>query len=126
MPSQVFRSDDIEWHDAPTKYGSSEEMTRGIKTRMLAEGQGGFWVRDARFPAGKVVDAHSHSHSEFLFILEGGCTLDSGERLTAGDSIVLVANEPYGFVVGDEGMRFLNTRAGEGHASTTLHHQAQD
>jgi quercetin dioxygenase-like cupin family protein len=97
VPSLVAHDAKIDWEDAPTKYGAPDEMSRGIKTRMLAQGQGGFYVRDARFPAGKRVDAHSHDHSEFLYVLEGSCTMDDGNQLSAGDAIVLVANEPYGF-----------------------------
>jgi hypothetical protein len=108
----IFRSSEIPWEPVPAENGVPEDQARGVRHRWYARGEGGFYIHDLTFPAEHRVAPHSHDRDEVLLILEGGCTLGDGSVLGAGDAVVLLANNTYGFTVGAEGMRFLNLRAG--------------
>ena len=114
----VFAFDRIEFDDLAQKSDAPperiEEAKRaGVSRKQLASGEGGFYVHFSQFPAGYVVQPHSHDHDELLIVLEGGCQLsDAGPTLGPRDSVVLRAGYRYGFECSPEGMKFFNVRRG--------------
>jgi quercetin dioxygenase-like cupin family protein len=77
----------------------------------------------SEFPAGWETPPHSHSAHELMVVLDGSCTVADGTVLVAGDMTDIPAGVEYGFVVGDEGIRFLVIRP---EASTTTIGGTQD
>ncbi len=61
-------------------------------------------------PAGYEIPPHSHGAHELMVVLAGGCQVFGGPALTAGDLTEIPAGTEYGFVAGDEGIRFLVVR----------------
>ena len=92
---------------------SSGRAARGIERKVLAQGEGGFFVNSSRMPSGTRIEPHHHNHDELIIVLEGGCTIDGGAEISPYDAVVIPAEETYGFTVGNEGMRFAVIRAGE-------------
>ncbi len=64
----------------------------------------------SELPAGYEIPPHSHSAHELMVVLAGSCTVMGGPELTAGDLTEIPAGSEYGFVAGDEGIRFLVVR----------------
>lgn len=112
MTAAVARTADLPWQAAVNRDASAEQV-QGVETKILFEGVGGIHAKEARFPAGKVVTPHHHSIDEFIYVLDGSCTLDDGTALSAGDAVVLQKLNAYGFEVGPDGMRFLLIRPGD-------------
>ncbi|HWE56461.1 MAG TPA: cupin domain-containing protein, partial [Acidimicrobiales bacterium] len=63
-------------------------------------------------PPGTIVQPHSHNRDELMVVVSGGCLFDDADQLGPGDSALISANTPYGFVVGADGMDFLIVRTG--------------
>ena len=106
--------------DRPTKVNSEKirEMIAqadaiGMKRKKILRGEAGFFMNRSYFPPGFRVPEHSHSHSEFLMVLSGGCTFDDGIVLGENDTIVINAHYRYGFTMGDEGMDFITVRVAD-------------
>ena len=115
----VFIYDEMDF-DKPPKVKSEKirkmiEQTDvdGLKRKKILRGQGGFFMNRSVMPPGFRVPEHSHSHSEFIMVMKGGCTFDDGTVLTQDDTIVINAHYRYGFTMGDEGMDFVTVRTGE-------------
>ncbi len=70
----------------------------------------GVYSQISELPAGYEIPPHSHSAHELMVVLEGGCTVMGGPELTAGDLAEIPADTEYGFVAGDQGIRFLVVR----------------
>lgn len=85
----------------------------GARRKRVITGQAGFYMNRSVMPPGFEVPMHSHSHSEFFVVMEGGCTFDDGIALEKGDSIVIYAKYRYGFTCGSDGMDFMTIRTGE-------------
>ena len=85
----------------------------GMKRKKILRGEAGFFMNRSYFPPGFRVPEHSHSHSEFLMVLSGGCTFDDGIVLGENDTIVINARYRYGFTMGDEGMDFITVRVAD-------------
>src|SRR5262245_38947155 len=81
---EIFKYEDIPWRDPQVEAGIP---SRGIRTKKLAQGVCGFFVGSSFMPAGFRNAPHSHTASELFIVLDGGCTLDSGEVLSANDSV---------------------------------------
>lgn len=105
----VFAFDDLPWQERPGRTG-----TAVLRGKYLAQGEGGFYVQHVEMPPGYEVAPHSHTQSEVIVILDGGCSFGP-DRLELGryDTAVLLADHEYGFDVGNDGMRFLIVRQGE-------------
>jgi cupin domain len=104
---EVFKYDEVPWTDPDRDAGVP---SRGVKTKKLAQGVCGFFVQSSVLPPGLRIEPHSHTVDELFFVLEGGCALDDGQRLSASDTAIFPANEVYGFTVGDDGMRYAVIR----------------
>ena len=71
----------------------------------------GPWVHVNWLPPGLEAPVHHHDHDEVMYVLEGGFRM--GQRECGPGTVVFIeAGTQYGFVVGDEGVRFLNIRGG--------------
>lgn len=64
----------------------------------------------SELPAGYEIPAHTHGAHELMVVLAGGCTVVGGPDLVAGDLAEIPAGTEYGFIAGDEGIRFLVVR----------------
>ena len=64
----------------------------------------------SELPAGYEIPPHSHSAHELMVVLAGSCKVIDGPELVAGDLTEIPAGSEYGFVAGDEGIRFLVVR----------------
>ena len=120
-----FVLDEIGWPDEAGEPTAPRELVEaaqrsGARRKFLARGEGGFFSQYSEFPAGFTVPMHSHDHNEIIMLLDGSCTMlgDDARALHAGDSMVLIGGYEYGFVAGDDGMRFVTIRTGK--AATTL------
>lgn len=91
----------------------TDRPSRGVEIKKLIEGECGYFLHSSWMPAGLRIQPHSHDRNELFMVLEGGCSLDDGTTLVAYDSAVIPANQPYGFTVGERGMRFAVIRNGE-------------
>jgi quercetin dioxygenase-like cupin family protein len=67
------------------------------------------YVHIAQVNAGSHVDAHSHSTSEVMIVLEGSVTV-GGSTCTAGSIAIIPAHEVYSLDVGDQGVTFAVVR----------------
>ena len=104
--------------DAPPELRELAEQATSIGARraQVTTGAIGFHSQLSELPPGFEVPPHSHDAHELMVVIEGGCEVDGGPELAAGDLAEIPAGVQYGFVVGDQGMRFLVVRP---EASTT-------
>lgn len=118
-PPDVFHYDQMDWDKPPNvksekiKKMIEEADGKGLRRKKVIRGQGGFFMNRSVMPPGFRVPEHSHSHSEFLMVIEGGCTFDDGTVLKKDDTIVINAKYRYGFTMGEEGMDFITVRTSE-------------
>ncbi|MEL7210065.1 MAG: cupin domain-containing protein, partial [Actinomycetota bacterium] len=82
----------------------------GARRAQVTAGELGLHTQLSEMPAGFVVPPHSHSAHELMIVIDGGCTVDDGPVLTAGDMVEFPGGTEYGFTVGDEGIRFVVVR----------------
>jgi hypothetical protein len=92
----------------------------GVGGTLFADGgcpSCGVWLHENRFPANSPPPAdpragiHSHDESEIIFVTAGQMQL--GKRLVGpGTAIAIEAGALYSFQPGDEGLTFVNFRAG--------------
>lgn len=85
----------------------------GARRSRLTTGQHGFHSHISEMPPGFEVPPHTHDASEHMTILEGSITVSEGTVLGTGDTVVIPGGHEYGFVVGDDGVRFLVVRAAD-------------
>ncbi len=112
---RIYRFDDAEWH-VPVAPGTDPDQAaeagrQGARRKLLAQGDGGFYAQVVRMPPGFEAPVHSHDHEEIFMVLEGSCRFDD-QPMTRFDMTVVAANEPYGFVAGNDGLSFLVVRRG--------------
>ena len=60
-----------------------------------------------------LINSHTHSHGEVIYVLSGEANVDGGTVLKPNDSICIPGNFRYGITVGDEGLTMLTIRAGD-------------
>jgi quercetin dioxygenase-like cupin family protein len=108
--ASIFKHREIAPSTPPASTGASEAMRKGVERKLLAQGEGGFYSQHILMPPGHKVEPHSHNADELVYVLTGGITMDDGTVLEPLDSAVLVANNPYGFTVGGDGVEFLLVR----------------
>jgi quercetin dioxygenase-like cupin family protein len=125
MSEAVFRAfDGTDWEDE-TKAGrvsadvAEAARKAGAKRKFMATGEVGLFVQYSDLPPGYRIAAHSHSHSEVLYVLTGGCTVDGGHEMGPNDSAVVPGGMEYGITVGPEGMTFLTIRGGDAKVNFT-------
>jgi quercetin dioxygenase-like cupin family protein len=112
----VHRFDDIEWMEPKTD--GTQGPIDGIVgkdaygRKLLAQGDGGFYVQVVQMPPGFEAPVHSHNHAEVFMVLDGDCTF-SGQPMRQYDTTVVEAGQPYGFTAGEHGLRFLVVRTGK-------------
>jgi quercetin dioxygenase-like cupin family protein len=103
----VFKYHERPWRDLTADYGAP---SGGRLTKVVVEGECGFFVSSSTLAAGTRIEPHSHTADELMVVLEGGCTLDDGQQVAADDWVVVPAGQVYGFTVGGDGMRFAVVR----------------
>jgi len=70
----------------------------------------GVWLQDTFFHVeGRLVDLHSHTEDEVIFVLEGEL-LAGPRKLGPGSALSVAKNIVYSFTVGKGGLRFINYR----------------
>jgi len=111
----TYRFADLDWH-VPVSPGvdpalAEEAGRQGVRRKLLAQGDSGFYSQIVQIPPHFESPAHSHDHAEIFMVLEGRCTVN-GEELEPYDTTVIPAGVEYGFVSGAEGLRFLVVRGG--------------
>jgi mannose-6-phosphate isomerase-like protein (cupin superfamily) len=112
----VYRFEDMEWH-VPVSQGTDLEDAarageKGVRRRLMAQGDSGFYTQIVEMPPNFDAPAHSHSHSEVFMVLDGSCTMN-GETLGQYDTTVIPEGRVYGFTAGPKGLRFLVMRTGD-------------
>lgn len=112
---QIHRFDEITWHVPPTD-PKQLDLDRApapgeAGRKFLVQGESGFYVQAVSIPPDFEAPLHSHDHAEIFMVIDGSCTF-GGQRMAPFDCTVVAANEPYGFVAGPEGVKFLVTRNG--------------
>ena len=116
MTRTIHRFGDVEWH-LPVSPGVDRGRAeaageRGAGRKLLAQGEGGFYVQVVKIPPLFDAPVHSHDRAEIFMVLEGSCRFD-GQPMDRFDMTVVAAHEPYGFVAGPDGLQFLVVRNGE-------------
>jgi quercetin dioxygenase-like cupin family protein len=111
----TYRFADVDWH-IPVSPGLDPELAaeagrQGVRRKLLAQGDSGFYSQIVQIPPHFETPAHSHDHAEIFMVLDGSCTVN-GEQLAAYDMTVIPAGVEYGFVSGADGLRFLVVRGG--------------
>jgi len=111
----TYRFADRDWH-VPVSPGVDPELAAeagrlGVRRKLLAQGDSGFYTQIVQIPPHFESPAHSHDHAEIFMVLDGSCTVN-GEQLEPYDMTVIPAGVEYGFVSGAEGLRFLVVRGG--------------
>jgi quercetin dioxygenase-like cupin family protein len=106
---------DMPWEQrgtAPKALKAVADQAGGTSARraQVTAGELGMYSQISEMPAGFVVPPHSHSAHELMVIIDGGCVVDSGQTLTAGDMAQFPGGTEYGFTVGSDGIRFLVVR----------------
>jgi quercetin dioxygenase-like cupin family protein len=117
----VYHFGEMEWH-VPVAEGTdvaqaAEAGRQGVRRRLLAQGEGGFYTQIVEMPPKFEAPAHSHSHAEVFMVLEGSCSVN-GEELGPYDTMVIPKDGVYGFTSGPDGLRFLVVRTGEASFTT--------
>jgi anti-sigma factor ChrR (cupin superfamily) len=64
----------------------------------------------SELPAGYEIPPHTHGAHELMVVLAGSAQVMNGPELLAGDITEIPAGTEYGFVAGDDGIRFLVVR----------------
>lgn len=64
---------------------------------------------EGRYLPGLEVGPRAHEFDEIVYVVEGEMIVD-GCTLGPGSSLFAAANTPYGFTVGQQGLRFVNFR----------------
>lgn len=120
-PIVARRFSELEWQEGrPANVDGGGTDERGVPRRAwLCHGEVGMHVQRVHMPPGNVVRPHSHNRDELMLVLEGSLELDGFGSFGVGDAVVISANEPYGFVVGPDGLEFLIIRTGQ--ANLTRH-----
>ena len=113
MSIQLTPFSELPWEEGRVASGEGAAPGSVVRRKWLARGQAGLCAQHVQMPAGNVVRTHSHDRDELMVVLKGGCRFDERVDLAPGDSAVVPAEVPYGFVVGAEGMEFLIVRTGE-------------
>ncbi len=111
----TYRFADAEWH-VPISPGTDPDQAaeagqRGVRRRLLAQGDSGFYTQVVEVPPGFEAPEHSHDHAEVFMVLAGGCTVN-GRPMGPYDTTVIPAGAPYGFTSGPDGLTFLVVRTG--------------
>jgi quercetin dioxygenase-like cupin family protein len=111
----TYRFGDLDWH-IPVSPGvdpalAAEAGRLGVRRKLLAQGDSGFYTQIVQIPPHFESPAHSHDHAEIFMVLEGDCTVN-GQQLEPYDTTVIPSGVEYGFVSGAEGLRFLVVRGG--------------
>jgi quercetin dioxygenase-like cupin family protein len=112
---QLRRFDEVGWESgrpANVEGGASGDGDGAVRRKWLAQAALGLHAQYVQMPAGNVVRPHSHSRDELMMVVKGGCLFDETTELGPGDSALISADTPYGFVVGGQGMEFLIVRTG--------------
>jgi len=109
----IHQFDRIPWHVPPTDAADLDldaEAPPDVPGRkFLAQGEGGFYTQIVRIPPSFDAPVHRHDHAEVFMVIDGSCSFN-GAPMGRFDLTVVEANEPYGFVAGDEGVQFLVVR----------------
>ncbi len=105
----TYRFADCDWH-VPVSPGVDPELAAeagrlGVRRKLLAQGDSGFYSQIVQIPPHFESPAHSHDHAEIFMVLDGTCTVN-GEQLEPYDMTVIPAGVEYGFVSGAEGPAF--------------------
>jgi mannose-6-phosphate isomerase-like protein (cupin superfamily) len=112
----VYHFDEMEWH-VPVSEGTDAAQAadagrQGVRRRLLAQEEDGFYTQIVEMPPRFDAPAHSHSQAEIFMVLEGSC-LVNGEELGPYDTMVVPKDGVYGFTSGPSGLRFLVVRTGK-------------
>ncbi len=91
-----------------------EEITRGVDSLVLDSlsrvhepgTATGLHLSEAHYKPGSVIEVHSHTEDEIIYVVEGSMKLGSRE-LKPGSSIFITAKTLYGFTAGSEGLRMV-------------------
>jgi len=115
LAETTYRFADIDWH-VPVAPGTDPEQAEaagrlGVRRKLLAQGDNGFYSQIVQIPPDFESPAHSHSHAEIFMVLEGGCTVN-GKTMEPYDMTVIPSGVEYDFRSGPEGLRFLVVRNG--------------
>lgn len=114
MGVRVIKSAEQEWEEGrPSNVDARPSGESVGRRRWLSRGDLGMFVQCVQMPAGNVVRRHSHDRDELMVVLHGGCRFEDGTDLGPGDAASVPAGEPYGFVVGADGIEFLVVRHDE-------------
>jgi quercetin dioxygenase-like cupin family protein len=114
----VRRLAELEWETAADQKAEVAALAAtadalGARRSRLTSGEHGFHSHVSEMPPGFEVPPHTHDVSELMTILDGSIRVSDGTALGAGDTTVIPAHHRYGFVVGDDGVRFLVVRAAD-------------
>jgi quercetin dioxygenase-like cupin family protein len=114
---------ELEWETAADQKAevaalAAQADAKGARRARLTRGEHGFHSHISEMPPGFEVPPHTHWVSELMVILDGNIEVSDGTRLGAGDTVVIPAAYDYGFVVGEDGVRFLVARVAD--AATTF------
>ena len=95
--------------------GLEPDPSASFAQQLIGDMEKGPWIYviHVREP-GHVVDAHSHSEGEVIYIVDGQITV--GDRQCGPGTVLCFEKETdYGFTVGPQGVRFMNIRPGPTH-----------
>ena len=71
----------------------------------------GPWIHINSVEPNSVVEPHSHTEDEVIYIVEGSLTI--GDRTCGPGTVIAIEKDTeYDFTAGQEGVRFLNIRPG--------------
>jgi quercetin dioxygenase-like cupin family protein len=110
---QLRQFDELEWESgrpANVEAGGTNREGGVVRRKWLAQQELGLYAQYVQMPAGNIVRPHSHSRDELMVIVKGGCTFNETTELRPGDSALVSADTPYGFVVGGDGIEFMIVR----------------
>lgn len=99
--------------EPPCTWGQPRRADGTLETgaQFIGDLENGPWIYINSAGPNSVVETHSHTVDEVIYIVEGSLTV--GDR-TCGPGTVLAIEKDteYSFTVGQEGVRFLNIRPG--------------
>ena len=115
MSAQYHQLASLAWEDpknAPPELRDLAEKAAGTGARRapIPCDSIDLYSQVSELPAGYEIPPHSHSAHELMVVLAGSCTVVDGPELVAGDLTEIPAGTEYGFVAGDDGIRFLVVR----------------